>query len=314
VKRRAGIGWVAGRSRVSRGRLLSAVVFGLVVLAGCLDLFGGEASVGQALGKPRLEFFAMDTALRDGRERSAGEQAALLKELGYDGLGAGGIVSEEMFTAFEEAGLRIYNTYLTLDMDAAKPELDPALTAFLPRLKGRGTDLWIAVNAVTVGGVRLGPSDPSGDEVGVERLRRLAELAEPYGVRIALYPHTWFWLERFEDGVRVARAVDRANVGATFNLCHWLKVEGDRDPRRVLEEGLSRVFYVSVNGADRGDTRAMGWDRLIQPLDAGSYDVAGLVGMLGEIGYRGPIGFQGYGIPGDSREILSRTMRAWRGM
>jgi hypothetical protein len=40
--------------------------------------------------------------------------------------------------------------------------------------------------------------------------------------------------------------------------------------------------------------------------------VAALMKSLRELGYQGPVGFQGYGIPGDSREILRRTMNGWR--
>jgi sugar phosphate isomerase/epimerase len=148
----------------------------------------------------------------------------------------------------------------------------------------------------------------------VPALRELADLATKSGVNIALYPHTWFWLERTEDALRVTRKVERPNVGASFNLCHWLKVEGDRDPKPVLKETLPVLFFVSINGADGGDTRDMIWDRLIQPLGKGSYDVAAFMKMLRELGYKGPVGFQGYGIKGDSREILSQTMNAWRDM
>jgi sugar phosphate isomerase/epimerase len=112
----------------------------------------------------------------------------------------------------------------------------------------------------------------------------------------------------------VARKADRPNVGATFNLCHWLKVEGDRDPKPVLKDALPLLFFVSINGADAGDTKKMNWDRLIQPLDQGTYDVAVLVQALGKMGYAGPVGFQGYGIKGDSGDILRHTMEAWRKM
>jgi sugar phosphate isomerase/epimerase len=259
-------------------------------------------------------FFAMDTALRDGKTRSPTDQARLLKELGFDGLGTSGYPSEEFLAAFETQRLVVYNTYLTLDFDSARPALDQKLREFVPRLKGHHTDLWIAINGVILDGRKLKPSAQDGDGVIVPLMRELADLAQSCGVRVAFYPHTGFWLERVEDAVRVARAVDRPNVGATFNLCHWLKVEGDRNPRPVLEEALPRLFFVTINGTETGDTRMMNWDKLIQPLEAGSYDVAGLLKSLHELGYRGPIGFQGYGIPGDSRDILSRTMEAWRRM
>ena len=260
----------------------------------------------------RNPFFAMDTALRDGKPRSAAEQAVLLRDLGYDGFGASGHPSEEFLAAFEKEGLKVFNTYLTLSFDSAKPGLDPQLKAYVPRLKGHRTALWIAISGVTRDGVKLKASAPEGDEVVAPPMRELAELAEASGVKIAFYPHTGSWLERFEDAVRLARKVDRPNVGATLNLCHWLKVEGDRDPKPVLKEAMPHLFFVSINGADNGETKKMDWNKLIQPLDTGSYDVAGLVKSLRELGYSGPIGFQGYGIAGDSREILRRTMERWR--
>lgn len=260
----------------------------------------------------RNPFFAMDTALRDGKERSPAEQAALLQELGYDGFGASGYPGEEVLVAFQRQGLKVFNTYLTLNIDSARPELDPELKEAVQRLKHHGTDLWISIDVVTRDGQKLNPSDTLGDGVVIPAMRELADLARMHNLRIAFYPHAWFWLERVEDAVRVARAVDRPNVGTTFNLCHWLKIEGDRDPRPVLQEARSKLFYVTINGADSGDTRSMNWDRLIQPLGQGSYDVAGLLQSLHELGYDGPIGFQGYGIPGDSRELLERTMKTWQ--
>jgi sugar phosphate isomerase/epimerase len=282
--------------------IFRSAVLTAILLAGGPGLFAAGQS----------PFFAMDTALRDGQARSATEQAALLKELGYDGLGTSGQPAEEFLIAFEQAGLKVFNTYLTLTFDSAKPGWDSKLKEFVPRLKGHGTALWVAINGVTKDGVKLKPSAPEGDAVVLPALRELAELAGASGVKLALYPHTGFWIERVADADRVAKQVNRPNVGTTFNLCHWLKVEGDRDPRPVLKEVLPRLFFVSVNGADCGDTKTLDWNQLIQPLDTGSYDVAGFLKSLRALGYTGPIGFQGYGIKGDSRDILRRTMDSWR--
>ena len=257
-------------------------------------------------------FFAMDTALRDSKLKSADDQAALLKELGYAGIGASGYLSDEFMAAFERRGLKVFNTYLTLDFDSATPGVDPKLKDLIARLKGRDTALWLAIGKVSRDGMSLQPSDPAGDAIVVPRLSELADLARASGVRIALYPHTAFWVERVDDALRVVEKVKQPNVGATFNLCHWLKVEGDRDPKPVLKAALPHLFFVSINGADHGDTRTMDWNRLIQPLGTGSFEVGGLLRVLKELGYAGPVGFQGYGIQGDSREILAKTMLAWR--
>jgi sugar phosphate isomerase/epimerase len=262
---------------------------------------------------PANPFFAMDTALSSGKLRgSADDQAALLKDLGYAGIGASGYLSDEYLAAFERRGLKVFNTYLTLDFDSAKPGVEPQLKDLVARMKGRDTALWLAIGNVQRDGVKLKPSDPAGDDVVVPRLVELAGLARAGGVRIALYPHNAFWLERVDDALRLVGKVKLANVGATFNLCHWLKVEGDRDPKPVLKAALPHLFFVTVNGADHGDTRTMNWNRLIRPLGQGSYEVGGLLRTLKELDYSGPVGFQGYGIPGDSRQILAQTMAAWQ--
>jgi sugar phosphate isomerase/epimerase len=95
-----------------------------------------------------------------------------------------------------------------------------------------------------------------------------------------------------------------------FNLCHWLRVNKNRDYRAILKQAMPRLWAVSVNGADAYDEKP-GWDHYIQPLDKGSFDVGAFLDTLLELGYRGPIGLQCYGIGGDAHEHLARSMAAW---
>ena len=67
---------------------------------------------------------------------------------------------------------------------------------------------------------------------------------------------------------------------------------------------------MSVNGADVQDEKP-GWEHYIQPLDKGSFDVGALLRTLMKLGYEGPIGLQCYGIGGDARDHLARSMAAW---
>jgi sugar phosphate isomerase/epimerase len=60
----------------------------------------------------------------------------------------------------------------------------------------------------------------------------------------------------------------------------------------------------------RASALLLRWHR--QPLDRGSFDVAGLLETLDELGYTGPIGLQCFGIGGDAREHLACSMAAWR--
>lgn len=75
---------------------------------------------------------------------------------------------------------------------------------------------------------------------------------------------------------------------------------------------MSHLFLVSINGADQGDTKRMGWDRLVQPLDRGDFPINEFLTTLKRLGYDGPIGLQCYAIKGDIRDNLRSSMRAWR--
>ena len=69
-------------------------------------------------------------------------------------------------------------------------------------------------------------------------IREIADAAEPYGVRVVIYPHVKNWTERLSDAVRVEKKVDRKNVGVMFNLCHCLKVDDPPNLRRQLEAAM----------------------------------------------------------------------------
>ena len=254
-------------------------------------------------------FFAMDNIARGGPDVAP----AMLRELGYDGFG-GRALDEIMPPAIEARGLKFFNGYHVLTLDPAQPAPNEKLRHWLAAMRGHDTVLWLALNKVMrADGTPHSISSAEADTFVVAQVRAIADVAKASGVRVALYPHTGFWLARVEDAMRVADQVNRPDVGVTFNLCHWLKVEGaERDPVPVLRAALPRLMFVTISGADTGDTRAMTWDRLIQPLDAGSYDLRAFIRKLRGIGYTGPVGFQGYNIKADPREVLSRSIAAWR--
>ena len=265
-----------------------------------------EAPVQMKKGLPN-PFFAMNTGTGKG---SAAEQAQMLAELGYDGIGAGTTGVPEMRREIEQRGLKMFNVYTGAAIDSDEQAYDPQLKELIQQLAGSGAAIWLTLRSTK----KLPHSSPEGDAQAVRLIRELADLAQAAGLSIALYPHTGSWLERTDDAVRLAKQVERPNVGATFNLCHWLRVEGDTDPRPVFERALPHLFFVTINGADGGKTTEMAWNRLIQTLDKGTYDVEKLLKALIEVGYKGPIGLQGYGIGGDARENLRGSMEAWQAM
>ncbi len=285
----------------------------IVVLVTVFAIVGGRAlsaSPPEATkaDKPAAHaFFPFCIDWHDAKKRSYAEQAAMLKELGYDGVGHIWLDKvAERIESLDKAGLKLYQITMTVDLTPGKPAYDARFKEVLDLVKGRHVQF-----DLLVGGGK--PSDPALDDRAVAILREMSDLARDSGSQLLLYPHVSNWIERIEDAVRVAEKVDRPNVGVMFNLCHWLRVDPSRDYRSLLERAMPRLWAVSINGADVHDDKP-GWDRYIQPLDRGSFDVAGLLRTLDELGYKGSIGLQCYGLGGDARLHLARSMAAWRRM
>jgi sugar phosphate isomerase/epimerase len=153
------------------------------------------------------------------------------------------------------------------------------------------------------------PSEVAGDLAVIGDLKNLARKAATHNLKVALYPHSDFWVEKVADAIRLVRKVDEPNFGLTLNVCHALnKGEGDK-LENLAAQAADKLFVVTVNGAKRG---GKGWSELIMPLDQGDLDLGPLLGQLARQGFKGVIGFQGYGIPGDRRAIHQGTMVAWK--
>ena len=254
-------------------------------------------------------FFAMDTAAK----LPPADCAEVLADLGYAGLGGTPSTAKAYAAALGARKLVLFNGYHVTNFSHAQTAMSADLKKAVDDLSSAGGSvLWLGINKVAFpAGVRAGPE--YGDTIVVPQLKQLLAYAKPKGVKVSLYPHAGFWAAQFEVCLRVATKVDDPALGVTFNLCHWLKVEGsERDPSPLLKEALPRLDFITINGADTGDTQKLGWDKLIQPLGRGSYDVGAFVAKARASGYRGPFGFQGYGIKMDSKELLKETMAGWQ--
>lgn len=242
--------------------------------------------------------FAFDNGLGDvpGLE----QKAELLKELGYSGIGWRPGRTAEMLAALDRHGLRMVATYVVLEATPAGCPLPAATVAEIDALKGRDTIVWLGVNG------------KSTDEVVAAAIRAVAGVAERNRLRVAIYPHVGFHTDTVAAALRLARLTDRPNVGVSFNLCHFLKQQDEAELEATLRAAAPHLLLVSLNGADTGDTRAMGWNRLIQPLGMGSFDAARLLRLLDEIGYQGPVGLQCYQLKQPAREHLASSIAAWR--
>jgi sugar phosphate isomerase/epimerase len=255
-------------------------------------------------GSIKNPFFAMDTGTRDEQHQTPESQARMLKELGFAGIGWGPNQVPEMQAALDELGLRMFTVYIGVEVDGVNRTAPAGILKLIDQLKGRETALWLPVTSKKYSK----PSDETGDEDALALLGDIADHAQRANLKVSLYPHTGSWLERVQDAVRLARKLHRQNLGVTFNLCHCLRVGDEPRIPELLELARPHLFLVTINGADHtGD-----WDRLIQPLGQGTFDVGLVLRTLKRLDYQGPIGLQHYGIKGDARRNLQQSMAGWR--
>jgi sugar phosphate isomerase/epimerase len=253
------------------------------------------------------DFFCFEDAFLLTKNISFENQAALLKKLGFDGIELLGIEkADEKLKVLEKYQLPVYMVYIQIDLEKEEP-YDPKLLDFIRAVKDKGVTLWLHIHSE-----KYKTSDQEGDRLCVPLIQKLADYAKQYDVNIALYPHSNFWLEKVEDSVRLTKKINRRNVGAVFNLCHFLK----KDERAMLEQKLiSSIPYlvaVSINGADDGMTNDMDWTHLIQPLGDGKFDVLKVLRILRDNNYKGPVGLQCYNIAGEPSEFLAKSMKSWK--
>ncbi len=256
---------------------------------------------------PKVYAYCMELGVPGLKPHAVAEQAKILRQLGFDGAGYPVLVGqrcEETLRALDKEGLKIYlvQTAIKLGPKATAP-YDPHVPEAIRKLKGRPV-----VVVVTIDGLK--PGDPAGMEPALKAVRELGDAAAAAGVRISLYNHVNCWNESVPFNIALVRKIDHPQVGFNFNVCHWLKVEGNKDYRPLLRENADKLFCVTICGAQIG---AKTWTNgLIQPHDRGDFDNRQLLATLREIGYQGPVGVMCYGIPGDPRQYLQRSMKTWK--
>lgn len=201
-------------------------------------------------------------------------------------------------------GINLVAVYAPIDIDSGR--LPPQIETAVKVLKDTNVILWMALTSR-----KYKPSDVAGDGLAVPVLQRTADLAEKSELELSIYPHSFFWLERNSDALRLIRKVDRKNIGCTFNLYHWLKVQGPNGLQAEAKMVLPHLNCLTINGS-RTNASELPVEKGILPLGEGDYDIEEFVRTFVRLGYKGPIGLQGYGIGGDVRGKLEKSLRAWR--
>lgn len=231
---------------------------------------------------------------------SVDDGVRLIKDLGYQGVGS--VYPKDLArykAACDNERLKVFSIYTGGTVNGDGFSYGKDVSEAIGMLKG--TDALVEL-FVQRGG---NPNDAQA----VAFVREIANKAKEAGLKVVLYPHAGFYIERLDHALRIAKATGCENVGVTFNLCHFLKVQANDDLPAALEAAKPLLWSLSICGADAGGAD---WSTLIRPLDEGTFDQAALLRRLGGISFKGPVGLQCFNIRIDPKQNLERSMMAWR--
>jgi sugar phosphate isomerase/epimerase len=200
-------------------------------------------------------------------------------------------------------GLDVASIYLTVDVSSpGSADWARALDAIASVEATRTVELALLNDAAE-------RSDPSADGDARRFLDAALDRAHSNEVRLLLYPHTFAWLERPADAVRLAAGYDDPALGITFAAFHWYAVVGEDLPG-ALAGVAPYLGMVNTNGS-RPQSGTY-FPATIEPIGDGEFDNFHLLGLLREVGYTGPLGVQSYGIGGDPYVHFGRSRDAVR--
>jgi len=245
-------------------------------------------------------FYAFDNGL--GGVPALEDKCKLLKDLGYDGIEYHLAPGEmpKMLEQLDRYGLKMFGIYTTPSLDDPIPV---GWGDWIKTLKGRETRIEMGIQSKS-----LKPSDPAGDEKGLALVKAISDFCADTGPVVSIYPHTGFWTQTTDDGVRLAKLAGRKNFGTNFNLVHWQWVKQSRPVETVLHDALPHLFLVTLNGL-KGPKNSQ---QQIRPLDESDYDLKEFLALVKKTGYTGPVGLQCWSVKEPPAEHLKRSMDAWR--
>jgi sugar phosphate isomerase/epimerase len=246
--------------------------------------------------------FAMDTHFMFADPpRPVKEQAALIKESGYDdyyhlAMLPDAVKLGEKITACREVGVGMHAVYVTLDVSVAPTE--ESLLPLADLLKEMTSPMMLEVSINLAQSLPRTLGDPAHDEKALAWLRALLPHVEKSGVCLVLYAHVNFWMETMTDAMRLARKAASPHVGVAFCGYHFYRV-GRESAADLIADAGALLKSVNLNGSrhiSNPEDVVHELNPSIEPVDAGTMDNAAVIAELKRHGYTGPIGIQGYGV------------------
>ncbi|MER6122472.1 TIM barrel protein [Streptomyces sp. NPDC001795] len=224
------------------------------------------------------------------------EKLTAAARAGFDGveifendLLAGPLSPEEVRARCADLGLTIDLYQPMRDIEAVPPE---AFERSLRRARHKfqlmnrlGADTVLVCSSVS-------PLAEDDDALAAWHLRKLADLAQDFGIRVAYEALAWGrHVSTYDHAWRIVQAADHPALGTCLDSFHIL-ARGS-DPKGIEDIPGEKIFFLQLADAPLMAMDVLQWSRHYRCFPGqGGFDVAGLLGHVMRAGYTGPLSLE----------------------
>jgi 4-hydroxyphenylpyruvate dioxygenase len=230
------------------------------------------------------------------------EKLAAIAAAGFDGIE---IFENDLVTSRmspEEVSARAADLGLTIDLYQPFRDFEGVDAQQLQRNLRRaehkfglmnrlGADTILVCSNVGTG-LRFPDGTGTADELAVEQLGALADLAARYGVRVAYEALAWGRnVSTYDHAWRIVRQVDHPSLGVCLDSFHMLSRGTELET--IASIPGEKILFCQLADAPQMSLDVLSWSRhhLLFPGE-GSWNLADLVARILRAGYRGPLSLE----------------------
>ncbi|WP_229052407.1 bifunctional sugar phosphate isomerase/epimerase/4-hydroxyphenylpyruvate dioxygenase family protein [Aeromicrobium sp. Leaf350] len=138
----------------------------------------------------------------------------------------------------------------------------------------------------------VGTATIDDDEVSASQLRRLGDLAQGYGVRIAFEALAWGrYVDDYRRAWRIVELADHPAVGTCLDSFHVLS--RGHDPSAIEQIPGEKIFFLQLADAPALSMDVLSWSRHHRLFPGeGSFDLPTFVSHVLRTGYDGPLSLE----------------------
>lgn len=138
----------------------------------------------------------------------------------------------------------------------------------------------------------VGTATIDSDEVSAGQLRRIGDLAQGYGVRIAFEALAWGrFVDDYRRAWRIVELADHPAVGICLDSFHVLS--RGHDPAAIADIDGRKIFFLQLADAPALSMDVLSWSRHHRLFPGeGAFDLAGFVEYTLAAGYTGPLSLE----------------------